>query len=67
MDGVSLISQCPILPYTSFRYEVKPEREGTYFYHAHSGMTLHLLLYSCYVLLSKFCMEVEWRQIETKN
>ncbi|KAK0160860.1 hypothetical protein PV328_008225 [Microctonus aethiopoides] len=35
MDGVTMISQCPILPYTSFRYDMKPNNNGTYFYHAH--------------------------------
>ncbi|XP_043272598.1 putative laccase-9 isoform X2 [Venturia canescens] len=36
MDGVPMISQCPILPYTNFRYEIMPESTGTHFYHAHS-------------------------------
>lgn len=37
MDGVSMITQCPILPFSGFRYKVHPESAGTYFYHAHSG------------------------------
>ncbi|XP_053598789.1 uncharacterized protein LOC103578067 isoform X2 [Microplitis demolitor] len=36
MDGVAMITQCPILPFTSFRYDFKPDSNGTYFYHAHS-------------------------------
>ncbi|XP_025262383.1 laccase-9 isoform X4 [Camponotus floridanus] len=36
MDGVSMITQCPILPYNGFRYKINPESTGTYFYHAHS-------------------------------
>ncbi|XP_057322430.1 uncharacterized protein LOC130665839 isoform X1 [Microplitis mediator] len=36
MDGVTMITQCPILPFTSFRYDFKPDSNGTYFYHAHS-------------------------------
>ncbi|XP_015111443.1 laccase-12 [Diachasma alloeum] len=36
MDGVPMVTQCPILPFTSFRYHLKPSRSGTFFYHAHS-------------------------------
>ncbi|XP_011306362.1 laccase-7 [Fopius arisanus] len=36
MDGVSMVTQCPILPFTSFRYHLKPSKTGTFFYHAHS-------------------------------
>ncbi|KAG8042734.1 hypothetical protein G9C98_005374 [Cotesia typhae] len=36
MDGVPMITQCPIMPFSSFRYDFKPEKNGTYFYHAHS-------------------------------
>ncbi|KAL0111429.1 hypothetical protein PUN28_012968 [Cardiocondyla obscurior] len=36
MDGVSMITQCPILPFSGFRYKIYPESTGTYFYHAHS-------------------------------
>lgn len=38
MDGVPMISQCPILPFSSFRYDTKPELNGTYFYHAHASI-----------------------------
>ncbi|KYN02752.1 Laccase-1 [Cyphomyrmex costatus] len=36
MDGVPMITQCPILPFGGFRYKIIPESTGTYFYHAHS-------------------------------
>ncbi|KAG7209096.1 hypothetical protein KM043_015243 [Ampulex compressa] len=36
MDGVPMVTQCPILPYGGFRYKIRPESAGTYFYHAHS-------------------------------
>ncbi|XP_011869373.1 PREDICTED: laccase [Vollenhovia emeryi] len=36
MDGVPMITQCPILPFSGFRYKINPESTGTYFYHAHS-------------------------------
>ncbi|XP_026831051.1 uncharacterized protein LOC105279193 isoform X2 [Ooceraea biroi] len=36
MDGVPMITQCPILPFSGFRYKIHPDSAGTYFYHAHS-------------------------------
>lgn len=44
MDGVPMITQCPILPFSGFRYKIHPDSAGTYFYHAHSGITLIFLL-----------------------
>ena len=38
MDGVPMVTQCPILPFSAFRYKMRPENPGTYFYHAHSGI-----------------------------
>ncbi|XP_071856608.1 uncharacterized protein [Bombus fervidus] len=35
MDGVSMVTQCPILPFGGFRYKLKPENVGTYIYYAH--------------------------------
>ena len=37
MDGVGLISHCPIGPATSFRYIFKAFPSGTFWYHSHSG------------------------------
>lgn len=37
MDGVPMITQCPILPFSGFRYKINPESVGTYLYYAHSG------------------------------
>ncbi|XP_046632663.1 laccase-like [Daphnia pulicaria] len=37
MDGVPLITQCPISPASSFRYNFIAQNSGTHFYHSHSG------------------------------
>lgn len=37
MDGVPLITQCPIQPATTFRYHFKAEHPGTHFWHSHTG------------------------------
>ena len=37
MDGVAFITQNPILPHHSFKYQFKAKPAGTHWYHAHSG------------------------------
>ncbi|KAL5703897.1 L-ascorbate oxidase [Ranunculus cassubicifolius] len=37
-DGTEGITQCPILPGDTFRYQFVVDRPGTYMYHAHYGM-----------------------------
>jgi L-ascorbate oxidase len=38
MDGVSMITQCPIVSHTYFQYKFRASNVGTHFWHAHSGM-----------------------------
>ena len=38
MDGVPHISQCPIGPGNTFRYNFNAENQGTHFWHSHIGM-----------------------------
>ncbi|XP_041354904.1 laccase-1-like [Gigantopelta aegis] len=37
MDGVGMLTQCPIPVFSSFQYRFKAENPGTHFWHAHSG------------------------------
>ena len=37
MDGVAQITQCPIIPFTNFTYELTLDPVGTHWYHAHTG------------------------------
>nr|XP_023015827.1 laccase-like [Leptinotarsa decemlineata] len=36
MDGVPMVTQCPISSYTTFQYQFRASSPGTHFYHAHS-------------------------------
>lgn len=38
MDGIGMVSQCPILPYTSFQYRFVAEDAGTHFWHSSTGV-----------------------------
>jgi hypothetical protein len=40
MDGVPMITQCPIQSETSFRYKFHATNPGTHFYHSHYGKQL---------------------------
>ncbi|XP_026286003.1 uncharacterized protein LOC113211746 [Frankliniella occidentalis] len=37
-DGVALVTQCPVIYGSTFRYEFLAEPAGTYFWHSHSGL-----------------------------
>ncbi|KAI7815129.1 laccase [Rhyzopertha dominica] len=37
MDGVPFVTQCPILPGTTFRYTFRAVNAGTHFWHSHTG------------------------------
>ena len=39
MDGVGMVTQCPIIPHTSFQYRFSSQDNiGTHFWHSHSGV-----------------------------
>jgi len=38
MDGVNLVTQCPIVAHTSFEYRFEADTAGTAFWHAHAGL-----------------------------
>ncbi|XP_076435540.1 uncharacterized protein LOC143275365 isoform X2 [Babylonia areolata] len=38
MDGVSMLTQCPIPAFSSFTYRFPADDAGTHFYHSHSGL-----------------------------
>lgn len=37
MDGVAMITQCPIIPYTTFQYKFRASEAGTHFWQFHPG------------------------------
>lgn len=37
MDGVPYVTQCPIMPGATFRYNYIANTVGTHFWHSHSG------------------------------
>ena len=37
MDGISMLTQCPILPHTTFRYNFTANNSGTHWWHGHTG------------------------------
>ncbi|KGN48772.1 L-ascorbate oxidase [Cucumis sativus] len=49
-DGTEGVTQCPILPGETFRYQFVVDRPGTYLYHAHYGMQREDGLYGSIVV-----------------
>jgi hypothetical protein len=38
MDGVPMVTQCPIPSSTTFQYKFRASRAGTHMWHAHTGI-----------------------------
>ncbi len=38
MDGVNMVTQCPIIAHTDFEYYFEADSYGTHFWHAHAGL-----------------------------
>lgn len=53
MDGIGMITQWPILPYTSFQYKFKAEDPGTHFWHGFSGIVRTVKLFKHFYLFLK--------------
>jgi FtsP/CotA-like multicopper oxidase with cupredoxin domain len=50
MDGVEGVSQTPIPPGASYRYEFTLKQAGTYWYHAHKGLQEQSGLYGAFIV-----------------
>ncbi|KAI8781445.1 laccase [Biomphalaria glabrata] len=49
-DGVTFITQCPILPGQTFTYRFVADRKGTFWYHAHTGAELSMGLFGPFIV-----------------
>ncbi|GMI67654.1 Cupredoxin superfamily protein [Hibiscus trionum] len=49
-DGTEGVTQCPVLPGTTFTYQFVVDRPGTYLYHAHYGMQRENGLYGSIIV-----------------
>jgi hypothetical protein len=57
MDGVPMVTQCPITEMTTFRYDFRVTNFGTLYWHSHDGKNLNF----CYCLHNKYlydCLKV---------
>lgn len=53
MDGVSMVSQCPIPPGEFFNYQFVASPPGTHWYHSHHGAMRRSGLAGAFIVLSK--------------
>ncbi|XP_061193997.1 uncharacterized protein LOC133202238 [Saccostrea echinata] len=53
MDGVSMVTQCPILPGQMFTYLFTANPQGTHWYHAHHGVMRSMGLAGAFIVLPR--------------
>lgn len=59
MDGVPYVTQCPIQPGQSFKYEFKAKPKGTFWYHSHVGATRSMGIFGAFIIREKKVTNVE--------
>ena len=59
MDGVPGVTQCPILPSQTFKYEFIAKPRGTFWWHSHSGVERTMGVYGAFVIQSRTETNVE--------
>ena len=59
MDGVPWVTQCPIQPGQTFKYEFKAKPKGTFWYHSHVGDTRSMGIFGSFVIREKKRTNVE--------
>ncbi|CAI9735105.1 laccase-like [Octopus vulgaris] len=59
MDGVPWVSQCPIQPGQSFRYEFNVTQTGTFWYHSHLGTQRTMGLFGGFIIHEKTKRKME--------
>ncbi|XP_069142258.1 uncharacterized protein [Argopecten irradians] len=58
MDGVAYITQCPIMPGQSFRYQFKATPKGTHWYHSHIGSQRNDGLFGAFIIRPRKPLEI---------
>lgn len=59
MDGVPFVTQCPIHPGQTFRYEFLAKPRGTFWYHSHVGAERSMGVFGAFVIREKVETDVE--------
>ena len=59
MDGVPWVTQCPILPGQTFKYEFIAKPRGTFWWHSHSGAERSMGVFGAFIIKSRVETKVE--------
>ncbi|XP_044271354.1 laccase-2-like [Tribolium madens] len=69
MDGVPLVTQCPILSYTTFQYKFRVSAPGTHLYQAFSDNELHRGLFGALIVRQpeKTDLQRKYYDVDSRN
>ena len=67
MDGVPHITQCPIHPMQSFRYDFIAKPKGTFWWHSHMGTQRTMGVFGAFIIKERIETDVEDRIIQIQD
>ena len=59
MDGVPWVTQCPIHPGQTFKYEFTAKPRGTFWYHSHVGAQRSMGVFGAFIIREKVTTDIE--------
>ena len=59
MDGVPWVTQCPISPGQTFKYEFKAKPKGTFWYHSHIGAQRSMGVFGAFIIRERLSTNIE--------
>ncbi|XP_052779171.1 uncharacterized protein LOC128216597 [Mya arenaria] len=67
MDGVPYVTQCPIQPMQSFRYEFMAKPKGTFWWHSHMGAQRSMGLFGAFIIKERLETKVEDKILQIQD
>ena len=67
MDGVPYVTQCPIPPHSSFRYEFIAKPKGTFWWHSHMGTQRTMGVFGAFIVKDRLETSVEDRVLQIQD
>ena len=67
MDGVPWVTQCPILPGQTFKYEFIAKPKGTFWWHSHSGAERSMGVFGAFIIKSRVETKVEEHIVQIQD
>lgn len=67
MDGVPYVTQCPIMPHQTFKYQFTAKPRGTFWWHSHAGAQRSMGVFGAFIIKGRQETTVEDRIMQIQD